>query len=91
MRVQLEYGRTGLEIELPDANVVNVLGYRSGEPLADPEAAVAERLARPKGTRPLAELARGRRSACVVISCDNSSCSDASSTCRCKSARLLPT
>ncbi|NQT13769.1 MAG: nickel-dependent lactate racemase [Planctomycetes bacterium] len=68
MRVRLEYGRTGLEVELPDRNVVKCLGYQARQPLADPAGAVCDRLARPIGTPPLAELARKRSSACVVIS-----------------------
>ena len=68
MRVHLEYGRTGLEAELPDRNVVKCLGYRPAEPLADPAESIRGVLARPTGAAPLAELARGRRSACVVVS-----------------------
>ncbi|MBN2477523.1 MAG: nickel-dependent lactate racemase [Pirellulales bacterium] len=68
MRVHLEYGRTGLQVELPEKHVVKCLGYRPCEPLPDPEAAVVERLGRPTGAAPLAELAQGRRNACVVIS-----------------------
>jgi nickel-dependent lactate racemase len=69
MRVHLEYGRTGLDVELPDQNVVGCLQYRPLQPLAHPEAAVRQSLERPIGSPPLAELARGRRSACVAI-CD---------------------
>lgn len=68
MRVCLDYGRAGLEVELPDEHVVKCLAYQPAQPLDDPEAAVAARLARPTGTPPLAELARGRHDACVVIS-----------------------
>ncbi|MFH1266263.1 MAG: nickel-dependent lactate racemase [Planctomycetota bacterium] len=68
MRVRLEYGRTGLEVELPDRNLVKCLKHQARAPLADPSAAVCDSLARPTGTPPLAELARGRFSACVVIS-----------------------
>ncbi len=68
MRVRLEYGRTGLDVDLPDRHVVKCLGYRPAEPLAGPQEAVQERLAHPVGTPPLDELARGRRDACVVIS-----------------------
>ncbi|MCL4192793.1 MAG: nickel-dependent lactate racemase [Thermoguttaceae bacterium] len=68
MRVHLEYGRSGLEVELPDRNVVKCLGYRPAAPVPDPTAAIQEVLSRPTGTRPLADLARGRQSACVVIS-----------------------
>ncbi len=69
MRVRLEYGRSVLKVCLPDRNVVKCLGYRPATPLDSPEDVVRERLARPLGTRPLAELARGRSSACVAI-CD---------------------
>jgi nickel-dependent lactate racemase len=68
MRVHLEYGRTGLDVELPDANTVGCLRYRPLQPLAEPEAAVRRSLQEPIGSPPLAHLARGRRSACVVIS-----------------------
>jgi len=68
MRFHLDYGRAGLEVELPERHVVKCLAYQPAEPLADPEAALVERLSRPRGTPPLAELARGRRDACVVIS-----------------------
>jgi lactate racemase len=69
MRVTLDYGRTGLDVELPDERVVGPLAIRDAAPLPDPERALAAALARPIGTRPLAELARGRKDACVVI-CD---------------------
>ncbi|NLY02582.1 MAG: nickel-dependent lactate racemase [Rhodopirellula sp.] len=68
MRVCLEYGRSGLEAELPDRNVVACLGYQAADPLAAPEQVVRDRLASPNGTPPLAEIARGRKNACVVIS-----------------------
>ncbi len=69
MQAHLEYGRTGLTVDLPEANVVKCLGYQPTEPMADPEKAVRRVLARPTGTAPLAELAHGRNSACLVI-CD---------------------
>jgi nickel-dependent lactate racemase len=69
MRVHLEYGRTGLEVELPARNVVGCLQYRPLEPLADAQSAVRRGLERPIESPPLAELARGRRSACVAV-CD---------------------
>jgi nickel-dependent lactate racemase len=69
MRIQLDYGRTGLEVNLPDEKIVGPLAIRPAEPLADPEAAIARSLARPIGSRPLAEIARGRRDACILI-CD---------------------
>jgi nickel-dependent lactate racemase len=69
MRITLDYGRTGLEVDLPEGRLVGPLAIRPAAPLLDPEAAVAGALARPIGTPPLAEIARGRRNACILI-CD---------------------
>lgn len=68
MRVKLEYGRSGLEVELPDDRPVRLLAYQQAVPLTDPHSAVVEALARPTCSPPLAEVARGRRDACVVVS-----------------------
>ncbi len=69
MRVVLEYGRTGLEVELPHDQVVYELGYQPVAPLEEPEQVLRALLAQPLGSPPLAELARGRREACILI-CD---------------------
>ena len=69
MRITLDYGRTGLDVELPDDRVVGPLAIRPAAPLADPQTAVEQALAQPIGTPPLAELARGRRNACILV-CD---------------------
>lgn len=69
MRIKLEYGKTGLSVDLPERNVVRTLAYKAATPLADPAAALAACLAQPNGTPPLAELARGRTSACILV-CD---------------------
>ncbi len=69
MRITLDYGRTGLEVELPEERVVGPLAIRPAPPLPDPAAAIEEALARPIGTRPLTALARGRRNACILV-CD---------------------
>jgi len=68
MRVRLEYGRSGLEVQLPERHLVKSLQYTEPEPLADPIGAVEQALDEPMGTAPLSELARGRRNACVVVS-----------------------
>jgi len=69
MRLLLEYGRTGLEVDLPEDRPIRELSYKAARPLADPAAALVQVLEHPTGTPPLAELARGRKSACIVI-CD---------------------
>ncbi len=69
MRVRLEYGRTGLDVDLPDRPGMRTLAYKNATPLPDPDAALRAVLENPTGTPPLAELAKGRRDACIVI-CD---------------------
>jgi lactate racemase len=69
MRCKLEYGKTGLEVELPDERVTRVMGYAEQAELTDPAAEVRRLLAEPIGSAPLAELARGRHDACIAI-CD---------------------
>ncbi len=69
MRVHLEYGRTGLDVELPDDRPIRRLAYKDAPPLSDPEAVIRGAYADPVESPPLAELARGRQDACIVI-CD---------------------
>lgn len=69
MQVRLDYGRNGLNVELPDANLKGVLGLRPAKVVEQPEQAVLQALAEPIGSRPLRELARNRRDACIVL-CD---------------------
>ncbi|MCA9267041.1 MAG: nickel-dependent lactate racemase [Planctomycetales bacterium] len=69
MKFHLAYGRTGLDVDLPAEPIVRTLAYQNAAPLADPQAALQAALAAPIGAAPLAELARGRRDACILI-CD---------------------
>jgi nickel-dependent lactate racemase len=69
MQFTLDYGRTGLNVTLPADRVVGPLAIRDAEPLADPAAALESALGDPIGAKPLAEIARGRRDACILI-CD---------------------
>jgi lactate racemase len=69
MRIKLDYGRTGLDVDLPEDRLVGPLAIRPAAPLPDPGAALLQALAEPVGSRPLAEIARGRKNACVLV-CD---------------------
>lgn len=67
--IEVLYGRDRLALELPaDAEPV-VLGKPVVDKITDPTTAVADALTAPVGCPPLAELARGRSSACILI-CD---------------------
>ena len=68
-RIELLYGRGTLTVAPPAGCEPTVIGKRAMPALADPAAAVARALAEPVGCAALRELARGRRSACVLI-CD---------------------
>ena len=67
--VTLDYGRSGLDVELPAERVVGPLAIRDVPPLPDPEAAVAAALENPIGTPALRADRQGRKDACILI-CD---------------------
>jgi len=69
MRIRLDYGKTGLDVTLPDDRVVGPLAIRPATPLTDPAAAIAAAIDKPIGSRPLAEIARGKKTACILV-CD---------------------
>ena len=58
MRIKLAYGKTGLEIELPDELDVTVVEPQYVPSLPDPEAALREALQSPIGSPPLRELVK---------------------------------
>ena len=55
MKVHLEYGRDGLEVELPDERVAGTLSYKEAAPLSDPDG--ADRAAMLEGLRITARIA----------------------------------
>ena len=67
--VDIAYGRGRLTVALPDGAVPTVFRKTALSQLDDPAAAVADAYSDPVGSLPLADLARGRRTACIVI-CD---------------------
>ncbi|MFO0825547.1 MAG: nickel-dependent lactate racemase [Gemmataceae bacterium] len=70
MKITLDYGKTGLDVTLPDERlIVPPLTIRPADPLPDANAALEAALKNPNGTKPLSELARGKKTACIVV-CD---------------------
>src|ERR1700749_2618559 len=68
-RIDLLFGKGHLPVAVP-AGVHPTVTRKGGIPkLSDPRAAIAAALAMPIGAPALAELARGRKSACILI-CD---------------------
>jgi lactate racemase len=69
MKYLMNYGRTGLHLDLPDHWDVTVIGKKPMPVLTDPTAAMCEAFRRPVGSKTLVEEAKGRSSACILI-CD---------------------
>lgn len=69
MRIDLAFGKTGLTLDLPAGFDYRVLEARSAEPLRDAAGAIECGLDSPIDSPPLAELARGRRTAAISV-CD---------------------
>ena len=69
LKITLDYGRTGLDVELPAERVVGPLAIRDVPPLHDPEGAVAAALESPIGKPALRQIAQGRKDVCILI-CD---------------------
>jgi len=69
MQFQLDYGKTGLSVDIPDDNVVGPLEIRPVPPLDNPEEILRQKLASPTGASGLAQTAQGRSDACILI-CD---------------------
>lgn len=67
MQVKLAYGKEGLDVELPDENIVKVLRTQKQDVVSNPFQLIDELLDKPTGSKPLKELARGKKSVCVVI------------------------
>jgi nickel-dependent lactate racemase len=68
-RIDLLFGKGHLPVNLPAGIRPTVIRKAAMRKLPDPHAAIAGALANPIGSAPLATLARGRRSACILI-CD---------------------
>jgi lactate racemase len=67
--IELLYGRGTLGVSPPAGCVPTVIAKRAMPVLGEPPAAVERALAEPVGTPALRELARGKRSACILV-CD---------------------
>lgn len=68
MTITLPYGRTRLECDVADGRLLGVFEAPLPPPAADQAAEVERALDAPLGSQPLEELARGRRSAVIILS-----------------------
>lgn len=68
MQIEMRYGHGTLAVEIPDNNLVSVLETAPSVPLEDYDRAISEAISYPISSVSLAEIAKGRESACIVIS-----------------------
>lgn len=66
MKIELPCGKESIALDLPDT--VQLLQTHATIPIKNTQQAVKQVLAKPIGTPPLAELAKGRKNCCIVIS-----------------------
>ena len=69
MNVDLLYGRNNIPLRLPDGIRATVVRKHPMIPIRNPVQAVKQALEKPVGSPPLAEMARGGKTACILI-CD---------------------
>lgn len=69
MRIKMDYGKTGLMVDLPNDKVIGPLEIKNAIPIANQSQAIFDALANPIGSKPLAEIANGKKTACILI-CD---------------------
>jgi lactate racemase len=69
MQISFAFGRHGLDLEFPDGHRYEVIESRSASALPDVSAALDRALDHPIGSKPLAELAAGKKTAAISV-CD---------------------
>ena len=68
MQVEMKYGHSTVAVEIPNKNLAAILETAQSPPLADADKAVRQAISQPIASPPLAEVAKRRDSACIVIS-----------------------
>jgi nickel-dependent lactate racemase len=68
MEIDLKYGKAHKQLKLKDKNVIDVLKLRESSGIPDVIKAEKEALANPIGSKKLSEIAKGKKTACIVVS-----------------------
>ena len=68
MKIQLAYGQTGLEIDLPDEANVTIIEPKYVDGLPDPAEAIRSALRRPIESPPLKELVKPTNTVGIIFS-----------------------
>jgi len=69
MKTTFAFGKSGIEVEVPDTSNCAVLESRHVKPLADANAALQHALDHPLASAPVGDLAKGKKNIAIVV-CD---------------------
>jgi nickel-dependent lactate racemase len=69
MKTQFAFGKTGIEISLPDGYEYQLIKSRTAPALVDAQSTIAAALDNPIGCKPLSAMAAGKKSAAISV-CD---------------------
>ncbi|NIM98186.1 MAG: nickel-dependent lactate racemase [candidate division Zixibacteria bacterium] len=67
MQIELKYGKSHTQLKLDDKNLIGVLQLKESFGIPDVIKAEKEALANPVGSEKLSEIAKGKKTACVVV------------------------
>lgn len=68
MQVNMKYGHSTIGVDIPSKNLAGILEPAKTVPITDVDKAIRHSISQPIASAPLAEIAKGRNSACIVIS-----------------------
>jgi len=68
MIIKLDYGNTGLEVNINDKNILDIVESKSVKAIANPKKALVYSLRDPIGSLTLEKIIEGNKKICVVIS-----------------------
>ena len=69
MNTTFAFGKSGIEVEVPDNCECDALESRDVEPLADANGSLQQALDHPLASAPIGDLARGKKRVAIVV-CD---------------------
>ena len=68
MRVEIPFGKEKVELNIPDKNILDIISGESVSFGPDEDKIIKQALENPVKSRKLSEMARGRKSACIIAS-----------------------
>jgi nickel-dependent lactate racemase len=68
MRVELPFGKKSIVLDVPDKNILDVISGESASPVLDEYKIITSALKDPIKSKRLREIAKGKKSACIIVS-----------------------